>query len=51
MIMKMWFVKKLLKYIDRVLGVKQEKPVYIILCGEGCLEFQICGENTQKMRL
>jgi len=49
--MRNWMVKKLLKCIDYVLGVKQENPVYIVLCGEGCVEIQRSGEDVIKLRL
>jgi hypothetical protein len=41
----------LLKAIDALLDVRMDKPVIVVFLGEGIVEIQSTGSNSQKIQL
>lgn len=48
---KSWILRQLLKAIDALLDVRMDKPVIVVFLGEGLVEIQEIGTNSQKIQL
>jgi hypothetical protein len=49
--LKRLLVLMCLKFVDWILDVQRDKPVYLVFLGEGCVQIQVTGEPSQTIDL